>query len=279
MWKINLFIALIMFFHPFMASTQPSNWEKVNFSIYDFKDSFGICQPIPIQIKIENTNKDTTEIYSPNITAETITFDIYNERGDKQPQLIWVAAIGKEKIKLFPQQELIVDFELTEIYPFLFESGKYKLEVNYQVSESVWLKASVTTFVLPSLSEAEEKARMAYRPLTKSGGIVNDAVNGPKFLEEFPNSIFSNKVRIRTGLALKSLGQIDESEVIYQQLISSDTALPLEKTEAFWHLTKIYEERGSISKALEYLEQIDTSLVNNIELNNLKKRLLNKKKK
>ena len=252
---IRLIITIQIAFIPYFIFSQ------VTLNIFMESNQILPMDGIDVVFKIKNEGKDTLKINTPNTYQETIEIILTRNGQSVYKSVVWDGPNNASTIVLPPNSEYEYEFDITTLYPFLYESGNYVITAIYNSNErgnKINSENSISFFMKP-LSIQEEEARQSFMKLQHTGTLAADVKYGFKFLEKHPNSIYSSAVKRRTASSLSRLKRYDEAIDLFKSALNTESLSKRMKIELTSSLSWTYYKKGDLENAIALMKtQKDT---------------------
>jgi len=265
-FKKTLAVTLCSFVAIFVSSltiaAEAITEKDVLVSIKNCPDIVTSGQSINITIEIKSKVGKTLLIHAPSVPQKTLCIELLRN-GKSQIQVKWSGPFSPEEIKLEQGKTCTAEYDISRLTPLTLQPGTYNLIALYSPTEygptdKTPIASNKIVFEVKPLPEEEIEPFQVYKKVVGAGEHVDVAELGKAFLKKYPNSTFSNQVRLETAFALRSLKKHGESIYFYKQVMESERAPIWMKQEAQWQMAHTLYEKGDIKNAIETLKTLST---------------------
>ncbi|MEM1319680.1 MAG: tetratricopeptide repeat protein [Bacteroidota bacterium] len=254
-FKYSLFAILFSLVANSLAAQNPVS-EKIAFTISSTAGSYDYYDPIQINFNVRNLSDQEINVHAPSVMDKSIQLALFRDGELIEQNVTWMSA-GMEDVIINGRQEFSTSYDLFDLYSYLLKGGQFKLKALYHLNDEVVIASNEISLQLNPLPAEKYAALEAAAKVEQGGEDWAIAEMANEFLTQYPNSIFSNQVKLLLASAYTKMGQEVNSIPIFESIGVDERTPARERDEANLKLAYIYKENNKIDKALKVLERID----------------------
>lgn len=237
------------------TSAAPLAQDSIRVVLTPQKSVVASTDPLALFVKIQNKGKRPLTVFKPSVLRGSLQFKLFRGTTQVGPILIRETPYIPEEVVLSPQGSESLSYDLSEEYTRGFQAGSYTVVASYQVKTGLVLESNPVSLVVESPTETDNQELDLASKVYQAGEEATIARLGQEFLEKFPNSRFSNQVKLETAFALLKTQKQNQSIALYNQIIESKEPREWVKQEAQNYLWQAYADKGDTAGAIAVLEK------------------------
>lgn len=215
-----------------------------------------IGQSIPIYIKLQNLSDiDSITVRQPQMFMSLKINLFKNDKKIGRQSLRNIGGFLKD-IRINPSGYFDITYDLMNEYVLGLSEGNYRLSFDYYPNfKGEKIISNEIFFTINSISNNELLAKQQYE-IMKFSDCENPSKVLQLFKNNFPNSLYLDKMRITLGEKLFLSKKYDESITMLEEVENSKEASIPEKEDAWILEAYCHYEKGDIDNALTTLTKV-----------------------
>lgn len=228
---------------------------KITINVAIVNKNSTVADPLLFSVIFKNEQDEAASYYYPSLNS-TIELELIYKGEELKSPLLCHKTISPYKLDLKSKMDSTLTFDLSYLYPFLFESGDYSFHLKYQANDSLIILSNKESFTIKNLPNAENDVKVYYSSMINSEGNPKAIEYGKELLRKYPNTIFTYKIKLFVAEQLYIFGRYEESIQVFQDLLKM-AKHSYSKDDLLFRLAYTYKKLEQLELAIQSLQKIE----------------------